>query len=158
MPFAVGETVGPYNLVVQLGQGGMATVYKAYHPALDRYVAIKVLHIAFMDDTNFLARFQREALAVARLEDPNIVPVYDFSEFLILLFLCLVVGGQVLRNGAAARATRQAATQAVLQAASTGTAAPVLLMTPPTIAQSSTPDQIALKKAVTSWSNENMQD
>ena len=81
MPFDVGETVGPYNLVAQLGQGGMATVYKAYHPALDRFVAIKVLHYAFMDDSNFLARFQREARVVARLEHPNIVPVYDFSEF-----------------------------------------------------------------------------
>ena len=81
MPFAVGETVGPYTLVAQLGQGGMATVYQAYHPALDRYVAIKVLHYAFMDDPNFLARFQREARVVAKLEHPNIVPVYDFSEF-----------------------------------------------------------------------------
>lgn len=81
MPFAVGETIGAYNLVEQLGQGGMATVYKAYHPALDRYVAIKVLHYAFMDDPNFLARFQREARVVARLEHPNIVPVYDFSQF-----------------------------------------------------------------------------
>ncbi len=81
MPFAIGETVGPYNLVAQLGQGGMATVYKAYHVALDRFVAIKVLHYAFMDDSNFLARFQREARVVAKLEHPNIVPVYDFSEF-----------------------------------------------------------------------------
>jgi Serine/threonine protein kinase len=81
MPFDVGESVGPYNLVARLGQGGMATVYKAYHPALDRDVAIKVLHFAFMDDKKFLARFQREARVVARLEHPNIVPVYDFSEF-----------------------------------------------------------------------------
>ncbi|MDR3577763.1 MAG: serine/threonine-protein kinase [Anaerolineaceae bacterium] len=81
MPFAVGETVGAYNLVAQLGQGGMATVYKAYHSSLDRFVAIKVLHYAFMDDPNFLARFQREARVVAKLEHPNIVPVYDFSEF-----------------------------------------------------------------------------
>jgi serine/threonine protein kinase len=81
MPFDVGESVGPYNLVARLGQGGMATVYKAYHPALDRDVAIKVLHFAFMDDKNFLARFQREARVVARLEHPNIVPVYDFSEY-----------------------------------------------------------------------------
>ncbi|HMK08324.1 MAG TPA: protein kinase, partial [Anaerolineales bacterium] len=80
MTFAVGENVGPYRIIEQLGQGGMATVYKAYHAALDRYVAIKVLHPAFLQDPNFLKRFQREAKAVARLEHPNIVPVYDFAE------------------------------------------------------------------------------
>ena len=58
----------------------MATVFKAYHANLDRYVAIKVLHPAFMEDPNFLARFQREARVVAMLENPNIIPVYDFAE------------------------------------------------------------------------------
>ena len=82
MPFVVGETVGPYQVLEQLGQGGMATVFKAYHPSLDRYVAIKALHPAFMEDPNFLARFQREARVVAKLEHPNIVPVYDFPNLL----------------------------------------------------------------------------
>ena len=58
----------------------MATVYKAYHPALDRFVAIKGMHIVFSQDPNFQARFQREAKVVALLEHPNIVPVYDFAE------------------------------------------------------------------------------
>jgi serine/threonine protein kinase len=80
MPFLVGETVGPYRITQQLGQGGMATVFKAYHAALDRYVALKAMHPAFMEDPNFLARFQREAQVVARLEHPNIVPIYDFAE------------------------------------------------------------------------------
>jgi serine/threonine protein kinase len=80
MPFLIGETIGAYRLVEQLGQGGMATVYKAYHAALDRFVAIKALHPAFMGDSGFLDRFQREARLVARLEHPNIVPIYDFSE------------------------------------------------------------------------------
>jgi predicted Ser/Thr protein kinase/tetratricopeptide (TPR) repeat protein len=80
MPFSPGVNVGPYRVIEQLGQGGMASVYKAYHPALDRYVALKVLHPAFMEDPSFLARFQREARVVAKLEHPNIVPVYDFSE------------------------------------------------------------------------------
>jgi tRNA A-37 threonylcarbamoyl transferase component Bud32 len=80
MPFVVGETIGPYRLVEQLGQGGMATIYKAYHAALDRYVAIKALHPALLEDAGFLARFQREAHLVARLEHPNIIPIYDFSE------------------------------------------------------------------------------
>ena len=81
MPFGVGETVGSYRILEQLGRGGMATVFKAYHPALDRYVAIKALHPAFMEDPNFLARFQREAKVVAKLEHPNIVPIYDFAEY-----------------------------------------------------------------------------
>ncbi len=80
MPFNEGENVGPYRVMEKLGQGGMATVYKAYHASLDRYVALKVLHPAFLEDENFLARFQREARLVAKLEHPNIVPIYDFAE------------------------------------------------------------------------------
>src|SRR5512133_3513888 len=80
MPFVVGDTIGSYRLVEQLGQGGMATVYKAYHAALDRYVAIKVLHAALMDAAGLLTRFHREARLIGRLEHPNIVPVYDYAE------------------------------------------------------------------------------
>lgn len=92
MSFNTGETVGPYRVLEQLGQGGMATVYKAYHASLDRYVAIKVLHQAFLEDPNFLARFQREARLVAKLEHPNIVPIYDYAEhegrpYLVMKFI-----------------------------------------------------------------------
>ena len=80
MAFNPGEQVGPYRIIEQLGQGGMATVYKAYHASLDRYVALKVLHPAFLEDKNFHARFSREAKLVARLEHPNIVPIYDYAE------------------------------------------------------------------------------
>ncbi len=80
MPFVIGENIGPYRLVEKLGKGGMATVFKAYHPSLDRYVAIKALHPAFMEHPGFLDRFEREAKVVAKLEHPNIVPIYDFSE------------------------------------------------------------------------------
>lgn len=80
MPFTSGLQIGPYRIMEQVGQGGMATVYKAYHASLDRYIAVKVLHQAFMEDPNFLARFQREARLVARLEHPNIVPIYDYAE------------------------------------------------------------------------------
>jgi tRNA A-37 threonylcarbamoyl transferase component Bud32 len=81
MTFTIGQNVGPYRILEQLGQGGMATVYKAYHAGLDRYVAIKVLHAAFREDPSFTARFSREARVVAKLEHPNIVPIYDYSEF-----------------------------------------------------------------------------
>ena len=92
MPFTSGENVGPYRVIGQLGQGGMATVFKAYHAALDRYVAIKVLHPAFMEDPNFLARFQREARVVAKLDHPSIVPIYDFADhhgqpYLVMKFI-----------------------------------------------------------------------
>ncbi len=92
MSFNVGENVGPYRIIEQLGQGGMATVYKAYHAALDRYVAIKALHPAFGEDQSFLSRFQREARLVAKLEHPNIVPVYDYAEhegrpYLVMKFI-----------------------------------------------------------------------
>ena len=80
MSFNIGENIGPYRIIEQLGQGGMATVFKAYHAALDRYVALKVLHPAFNQDQTFTARFQREARVVAKLEHSNIVPTYDYSE------------------------------------------------------------------------------
>jgi serine/threonine protein kinase len=92
MPFAVGENVGPYRIIEQLGQGGMATVFKAYHASLDRYVAIKALHPAFNQDPNFEARFQREARVVAKLDHPHIVPIYDYAEhekrpYLVMKFI-----------------------------------------------------------------------
>jgi serine/threonine protein kinase len=76
-----GQTLGQYRVIAQMGQGGMATVYKAYHPRLDRFVAIKMMHQAFLEDKNFLARFEREAQIVARLDHPHIVPVFDFADF-----------------------------------------------------------------------------
>jgi serine/threonine protein kinase len=57
----------------------MASVYKAYEPALDRYVALKVLPAEFMHDENFAERFQREAKVVAKLEHPKIVPIFGFG-------------------------------------------------------------------------------
>jgi len=92
MSFNIGENVGPYRVIEQLGQGGMATVYKAYHASLDRYVALKVLHPAFHQDQTFITRFQREARVIARLEHPHIVPIYDYSEhesrpFLVMKYI-----------------------------------------------------------------------
>jgi serine/threonine protein kinase len=75
-----GKTLGNYRIVERVGHGGMATVYKAYQPALERYVAIKVIHKHLAaDDEQFLKRFQREAKAVASLRHPNIVQVFDFG-------------------------------------------------------------------------------
>jgi serine/threonine protein kinase len=72
-----GQTLGKYRLLEPLGRGGMAQVYRAYHPQLDRYVAVKVLRSDLVEEAEFLARFQREARSVAALRHPNIVQVYD---------------------------------------------------------------------------------
>ncbi|MFH2104219.1 MAG: protein kinase [Chloroflexota bacterium] len=74
-----GQTLGKYRVLEPLGRGGMAQVYKAYHPQLDRYVAVKVLRSDLVEDQEFLARFRREARAVAALRHPNIIQVYDFD-------------------------------------------------------------------------------
>src|SRR5688572_11979575 len=75
-----GDKIGPYEILNPLGQGGMATVFRAYHERLDRHVAIKVIHQSLLQDETFLARFAREARIVARLEHQHIVPIYDYSE------------------------------------------------------------------------------
>jgi len=74
-----GHTLGKYRVLEPLGRGGMARVYRAYHPQLDRYVAIKMLRSDLVEEEEFLARFRREAQAVAALRHPNIVQVYDFD-------------------------------------------------------------------------------
>ncbi|MBN2003122.1 MAG: serine/threonine protein kinase [Anaerolineae bacterium] len=74
-----GLTLGKYRVLEPLGRGGMARVYRAYHPQLDRYVAIKVMRTDLADDEEFQVRFQREARAVAALRHPNIVQVFDFD-------------------------------------------------------------------------------
>jgi serine/threonine-protein kinase len=76
----IGQTLGAYRITGQIGLGGMAIVYKAYDPALDRNVAIKVLPQYFAHDPDFSTRFEREARAVARLDHPNILPIYGFGQ------------------------------------------------------------------------------
>jgi len=81
--------IGRYEVVEQLGRGGMATVYRARDPRFEREVAIKLLPREFMHDPNFKARFVREAQTVARLEHPAIVPVHDFGEHEGQLYLVM---------------------------------------------------------------------
>ncbi len=71
---------GRYQLIRELGRGGMATVYLGRDPRFERDVAVKVLPAQFMHDPQFIARFQREAQTIAKLEHPAIVPVYDFGD------------------------------------------------------------------------------
>ena len=74
-----GQTLGKYHILEPLGSGGMARVYRAFHPLLNRYVAVKVLRSDLVDDDSFSARFSREAQAVANLRHPNIIQVFDFD-------------------------------------------------------------------------------
>jgi eukaryotic-like serine/threonine-protein kinase len=77
----VPDKIGRYEIERELGRGGMAMVYLAHDPLMDRQVAVKVLPRQFTFDPNFRSRFQREAKIIARLEHPAIVPVYDFGEY-----------------------------------------------------------------------------
>jgi predicted Ser/Thr protein kinase len=76
----IGQHLGPYRIIEQIGVGGMATVYKAFQPAMDRYVAVKVIASQFAQDPTFTQRFRREARAIAQLEHAHILPVYDYGE------------------------------------------------------------------------------
>ena len=75
-----GRQFGPYQIVSPLGEGGMAAVYRAYQPAMERYVAVKVLPRRFADDPQFSARFTREAKLLAQLQHPHILPVFDYGQ------------------------------------------------------------------------------
>ena len=65
-----------YEILEELGRGGMAIVYRAKDRQLDREVAIKVLPFSLAFDAEFVERFQREARTAAQLEHPNIIPIY----------------------------------------------------------------------------------
>ena len=95
MTLAPGTTLGRYQILEPLGSGGMASVYRAYQPALDRVVALKVLRPTLADDPEFRTRFEREAKAVARLRHPHIVQVFDFEQEGALAFIVMefIAGG-----------------------------------------------------------------
>ena len=75
-----GSTLGRYRILEQIGRGGMASVFRAHDPELNRTVAIKVLPSYHSEDANFVQRFRHEAQAVASLNHPNIVQVHDFGD------------------------------------------------------------------------------
>ena len=76
-----GTRVGPYEIVAQIGAGGMGEVYRARDTRLGRDVAIKVLPAEFAEDPERLKRFEREARATAALSHPNILDVHDVGTF-----------------------------------------------------------------------------
>jgi serine/threonine protein kinase len=95
----IGKQLGAYRVQAKLGEGGMAVVYRAYHPRLRREVAIKVILSEIADREGFQARFEREAQVIASLEHPNIVSIYDFATEGHLTYLVMqYVGGGTLRD------------------------------------------------------------
>ncbi len=75
----IGSKLGPYEILDEIGRGGMATVYRARQANMDRMVAIKIIHKAISSEQTSLDRFRREARLIAKLEHPHILPVYDYN-------------------------------------------------------------------------------
>ena len=80
MTLTTGMQIGPYKIVSSLGAGGMGEVYRARDPKLNREVAIKVLPESFAQDSERVARFQREAQVLASLNHPNIASIYGVED------------------------------------------------------------------------------
>ena len=80
MTLAAGTNLGPYRIVCPLGQGGMGEVYRAHDPRLGRDVALKVLPDSMASDADCLARFTREARALAALNHPHIVTIFSTED------------------------------------------------------------------------------
>ena len=94
---AIGSQIAGYRLEGRIGRGGMAVVYRAYDPRLDRYVALKILAPGLALDDAFRQRFIRESRAAAAVDHPNIIPVFDAGEANGVLFIAMrfVQGGDV---------------------------------------------------------------
>jgi serine/threonine protein kinase len=98
-----GTLSGRYETSERLGSGGMSNVYKATDRILERTVAVKILAEHLSDDDRFVARFRREALAVARLIHPNIVQVYDSGvddgrHYIVMEYVAGRSGAQLLQR------------------------------------------------------------
>jgi Tol biopolymer transport system component len=79
LPLTAGQRLGPYEIVAPIGAGGMGEVYRARDTRLERDVAVKVLPVRLAEDPEALARFEREAKAVAALSHPGILAIHDFG-------------------------------------------------------------------------------
>jgi len=75
----LGKTLGQYEVLEEVGRGGMATVYRARQGSINRVVAVKVLPRSLLHDPGFYERFEREVDVIAHLEHPHILPIYDFG-------------------------------------------------------------------------------
>src|SRR5687768_8481124 len=90
-----GKTLGQYQIIKPIGQGGMAIIYLAYQPSVKREVVIKVMASPLQENVNFINRFAQEVEVIAHLQHPQIIPVYDFGEHgdLIYIVMAYMRGG-----------------------------------------------------------------
>lgn len=89
MALSVGQQLGPYQILSVIGRGGMATVYRARQPQVNRDVAIKILPDMLAQNQQFVQRFRREAQTIASLEHIHVLPVYDFGQTDDLLYIVM---------------------------------------------------------------------
>jgi len=94
-----GTHLGHYVITEKIAQGGMGTVFKALEPALERYVAIKVLRPEYASNPNYVQYFQEEARAVATLRHPNIIPIFFIGqEGSVVFFSMAYIEGETFEN------------------------------------------------------------
>ena len=94
-----GRNIGRYEVLLQIAEGSMATVYRAYDPERDQAVAIKVLSPVLSNQPKFRARFEREAGLMHSLRHPNIVPLLDYGHHRHSLYLVMpFIGPYTLRE------------------------------------------------------------
>ena len=84
-----GKTLGQYQIIKPIGQGGMAIIYLAYQPSVRREVAIKVMASPLQTNESFVKRFAHEVEVIAHLQHPQIIPVYDFGEHGDLIYIVM---------------------------------------------------------------------
>jgi serine/threonine-protein kinase len=85
----IGAYLGEYQIESLLGQGGMARVYRGIEPQTRRLAAVKVIEASFQHDSDYRARFEREAKAIARLHHPNIVKLYRYGEINNIIYIAM---------------------------------------------------------------------
>src|SRR5271169_6026791 len=100
----IGQTLGHYRVVEEVGSGGMGVVYRAHDTRLDRDVALKVIRSGAINDRSAHERFKKEALLLSKLCHPNIAQVYDFDEqdgveFLIMEYVKGTTLASTLKGG-----------------------------------------------------------
>lgn len=111
----LGKSIDRYHIVEQLGEGGMATVYKAYDTRLERNVALKIIRAGQVDAPGFLQRFEREAKALAQMSHPNIVKVLDFGDYEDQLYLVMeYLPGGTLKEKMGAQVSYQEAARLLI--------------------------------------------
>jgi serine/threonine protein kinase len=101
----IGKKLGQYEILEEVGRGGMATVYRARQQSMNRIVAVKVLPRHLLHDPGFYERFEREVDVIAHLEHPHILPIYDYGQdegapFIVMRYLAGGSLEQRIRRGA----------------------------------------------------------